>query len=136
MARKCPECGERLSLDASRCACGWSQGGNGKPPSHDMQCAWTYGDLRCRYPVGLFADGAKSGFCIFHRANKQGAIAADLARDSENYKPEDYQRLAALQTYNGGNPMVDRLREAIRLPAKTERTFVDKWLENFKARAI
>lgn len=76
-SRKCPECGERLSFDALRCACGWGLRKGKGDRNFDHRCTFQVGGERCSYPVGMFPEGATSGWCIFHRslpANRGGEV--------------------------------------------------------------
>jgi len=67
-SRKCPDCGERIAYDALRCACGWGvRKGERAGRIYDHRCTFTAGGTRCEYPVGLFAEGRTSGWCVFHR---------------------------------------------------------------------
>ena len=82
--RKCPECGENLSFDAMRCACGWGEK-KLKPGEKvfDHRCTFKAGSDRCKYPVGLFIDGATSGWCIFHRQPSVGqGEGSEIVRQS------------------------------------------------------
>lgn len=82
--RKCPDCGERLSLDAMRCACGWGMKKFEKGHrSFDHRCTYLAGNARCEYPVGMFAEGATSGWCIFHRQHLNQADGAEAVRQSQ-----------------------------------------------------
>ena len=80
--RKCPECGEKLSFDALRCACGW---GVRKPEKgarlYDHRCTFTARGTRCSYPVGMFPEGATQGWCIFHR-NALPSAGAEIVEQS------------------------------------------------------
>ena len=82
--RKCPDCGERLSFDALRCACGW---GAKKPDKgskfFDMRCTYKAGSDRCNYPVGMFAEGNTSGWCVFHRQNPSQGVGAEIVMQSQ-----------------------------------------------------
>lgn len=78
--RKCPDCGERLSFDALRCACGWGKKGD-KGKYFDMVCTYKAGE-RCAYPVGLFAEGNTSGWCVFHRQAGSQVDGAEIVRQS------------------------------------------------------
>jgi hypothetical protein len=81
--RKCPDCGEFLSVDALRCICGW---GSKKPregqKSWDHQCTYKSMGDRCSYPVGMFAEGATSGWCVFHRQPGKPGDGAEIVRQS------------------------------------------------------
>lgn len=102
--RKCPECGERLSRDARACACGW--GAKSKKdfgPKHDMVCQWVSSGLRCRYPVGMFPEGATKGFCIFHRATPSGPESAKIADESHTGTREQYLERAKALVYGVGD---------------------------------
>lgn len=80
--RKCPDCGERLSFDALRCACGWGAKKPDKGARHfDMRCTFESRD-RCCYPVAMFTEGNTSGWCIFHRQNLTHFDAAEVVRQS------------------------------------------------------
>lgn len=113
--RGCPECGERLSVDARQCACGWGSGGlrgknRGKGPATPVVdwthvCTWRSGNLRCEWPVGRFDQGTTRGFCLFHRAQEGGVEAAEIARDSKGHAPDQY--LARAQRFAYGEPGVD-----------------------------
>lgn len=103
-SKTCPECAERLSLDARQCACGWRVGGKrgaNSGPEWNHVCTWHFGSLSCRYPVGRFDQGMRSGLCVFHRTNDRGAIAAQIAEDSQHHTPEQY--LAAARRFVYGN---------------------------------
>lgn len=82
--RKCPECGERLSFEAVRCACGW---GLKKPDKgtklYDHRCTYVAGGSRCAYPVGMFPEGATQGWCVFHRQQANGALGAEIVEQSK-----------------------------------------------------
>lgn len=114
--RSCPECGERLNRDAKVCACGWGRSKKGDSgPRHDMTCSWHYGQLRCRYPVGLFMQGEFRGLCAFHRARDRGHEAALIAEESQTATREQYLDASKRQIYGAGdNPLVRRLREQLR----------------------
>lgn len=80
--RKCPECGEKLSFDALRCACGWGlKRGEKAGRVYDHRCTFTAGRDRCAYPVGMFPEGSTSGWCIFHR-NAKPEDGAEIVRQS------------------------------------------------------
>lgn len=82
--RKCPDCGERLSFDALRCACGWGvKRGDKSAKFHDMRCTYKAGENRCHYPVGMFAEGNTSGWCVFHRQQLSQRDGAAVVEQSE-----------------------------------------------------
>ena len=114
--RSCPECGERLNRDAKVCACGWGRSKKGDSgPRHDMTCSWHYGQLRCRYPVGLFMQGEFRGLCAFHRARDRGHEAALIAEESQTATKEQYLDAAKKQIYGSvDNPLVRKLRAQLR----------------------
>src|SRR5262245_33010762 len=104
-SRKCPDCGERLAIDARVCVCGWKPGRfRSSPEPHNMVCVWTSGMLHCTYPVGLFIEGARSGFCIFHRRIKSGPQAAAIARESEGHTQDEYNARARKEVYGDAPP--------------------------------
>lgn len=81
--RSCPDCGERLNIDARRCVCGWGAKkakDNGK--TFDHVCTYKAGFDRCQYPVGLFKEGSTHGWCIFHRQELQAGQGAEIVRQS------------------------------------------------------
>lgn len=80
--RKCPDCGERLSFDAIRCACGWGKREGKGAKYFDMVCTYKAGTDRCAYPVGMFAEGNTSGWCIFHRQHLSQLDGAEVVRQS------------------------------------------------------
>lgn len=81
--RKCPDCGERLSFDAMRCACGWGKKSESKGAKYfDHVCTYKAGFDRCAYPVGLFVEGSTSGWCIFHRRNLMQREGAEVVAQS------------------------------------------------------
>ena len=81
--RNCPECGERLSFDARRCACGWgAKKARDSGKSFDHQCTYKAGHDRCQYPVGMFVEGSTHGWCIFHRQELQAGQGAEIVRQS------------------------------------------------------
>lgn len=105
MRKLCPDCGERLDIDARRCVCGWGV----KAASRDQRqtlnvCTWHSGSLRCTYPVGRFDTGMTSGFCIFHRAKPDGASAARIADESSGHTPEQYLERAKAHVYGASPP--------------------------------
>lgn len=116
-SRPCPDCGERLAHDARRCACGWgaSKRGKGEVASNPV-CTWHSGMLVCRYPVGRFDLGARSGYCVFHRAKGTGIDAARIAQESEGHTPEQYLERARRLVYGDGsdNANVAALRARLR----------------------
>lgn len=66
--KPCPDCGEPIGAKALSCGCGWGlKRRKGAEAGRDTQCTVIASGTRCRYPVGLFRDGARSGECIFHR---------------------------------------------------------------------
>lgn len=80
--RKCPDCGERLSFDALRCACGWGVRKGEKPGRfYDMRCTYQAGE-RCNYPVGLFLEGNTTGWCVFHRQSLRAGDGALIVAQS------------------------------------------------------
>lgn len=119
--RSCPDCGERLAVDARRCACGWGarKAGKGEEgPRYDAVCRWQYGSLSCSYPVGMFQQGEYRGLCIFHRFQDKGPEAAKIAQESSGASRSDYLKAAAATLYGrGDNPAVARLRASLR-PSK------------------
>lgn len=81
--RKCPECGEKLSFDALRCACGWGvRKGEKAGKLYNHRCTYHAGQERCSYPVGMFPEGASSGWCIFHRQQPNQHVGAEVVRQS------------------------------------------------------
>ena len=97
---KCPECGERLSRDARQCACGW--GAKKVKPGDiptDMQCQWVANGRRCRYPVGRFEQGMKTGKCVFHRNCGDPADGARIVEESLTATPEQYVEAAKRYIY-------------------------------------
>lgn len=80
--RNCPECGERLSFDARRCACGWGAKKRDTGRHFDHQCTFKAGHDRCAYPVGLFRETATHGWCIFHRQELEAGQGAEIVRQS------------------------------------------------------
>lgn len=99
--RKCPDCGERLSFDAIRCACGWGQKRGEKGKYFDHRCTYRAGSERCGYPVGMFPEGNTSGWCVFHRQNLDQASGAEVVSQSSRVKYLD-----AIQ------PMLDAAKNA------------------------
>lgn len=98
--RKCPECGERLSIDARLCACGWGAKKEKPGTLHfDHECQWVANGYRCKYPVGRFDMGATTGMCIFHRNCTDGADGARIVKESQDASPEQYLRAAKLFAY-------------------------------------
>lgn len=81
----------------------------------DHQCQWSYGIMRCRYPVWLFLEGARTGLCIFHRKTSTGHAAAQIAQESETATREQYVESAKLLMYGvGDNADVAALRAKLR----------------------
>lgn len=100
--RKCPDCGERLSFDAQRCACGWgAKRGEKSQKFYDMRCTFRAGSERCNYPVGMFAEGNTSGWCIFHRQPLDAGQGAEIVRQSFSVSYADAIR-----------PMLERAKSA------------------------
>lgn len=130
--RTCPECGDRLSLDARRCVCGWGSKKAGKGedgPRYDHSCRWQYGNLACHYPVGFFGHGETRGLCIFHRATDKGHQAADIAKESQTTTQEQYLALAAKLMYGkGDNPYVARLRASLKSTKPGNVGALAKWI--------
>lgn len=113
--RSCPECGARLGMKASHCDCGWGRKPAGQQSAHNMRCDWHSGQLQCRYPVGRFDVGCRSGFCLFHRSTPAGIDAARIAEESQLHTPEQYLGRATAHTYGATVPPVVRaLRERLR----------------------
>lgn len=111
--RSCPDCGERLSLDARQCACGWGKpkAGRHEGPRTDMRCTYKAGSDRCQYPVGMFPAGASSGWCIFHRQPLQAGQGAEITRQSHSIPY--LEALQTIQEANKDNANVRALREQI-----------------------
>jgi len=130
--RSCPECGDRLSVDARRCVCGWGARKAGKGdegPRYDMVCRWEYGDLRCRYPVGLFQQGEYRGLCILHRASDKGHAAAQIAQESQKATQDQYLTSASLLIYRrGDNPHVAALRASLKSTKPGNIGALAKWI--------
>lgn len=80
--RQCPDCGERLSFDAIRCACGWGAKKQAGAKFYDYRCTFKSGAERCAYPVGMFTEGNTSGWCIFHRQPLQAGEGSEVVRQS------------------------------------------------------
>lgn len=123
--RFCPDCKDRLSPDARRCACGW-----GAPKRREMApetnnvCTWRSGNLTCSYPVARFDIGMKSGWCVFHRSETSGAKGARIADESQGHTPDEYLDRARLFVYGGGktdNAVNAKLRARLRRVADGER---------------
>lgn len=98
----CPDCSAQLAPGAHSCrACGWSARprGKGESPEFNCVCTWSYGADRCVNPVSQFRAGERSGFCIFHRQNPTGRIAADIAKDSHTHDAESYIHAAKAEVY-------------------------------------
>ena len=116
--RSCPDCGERLAVDARRCVCGWGakKAGKGEDgPRFDMVCRWRAGDLACHFPVGQFGHGEFRGLCIFHRAEDKGAGAVATARRSMVAGRQEYLEDVARLIYGeGDNPYVEKLRASLK----------------------
>ena len=110
--RLCPECGEKLNKDARQCACGWGKRKLTEKVGKvfDHRCTFrSYGD-RCEYPIGLFMEGATSGWCIFHR----GALPEDGAKIIEQSRTIPYaEAIKPIQERNANNANVKALREKI-----------------------
>lgn len=128
----CPDCGERLSVDADRCgACGWTKPGARRArmdsgPRHNMTCTWHSGALFCRYPNAFFEEGRTSGFCVFHRRTPDGTAAARIAEESEFVGQAGYVERAMDHAYGApeehgsrpDSPSVRTLREQLAARAK------------------
>lgn len=103
--RKCPDCGEYLSPEALRCVCGW---GSKRPKEgqkvFDYVCTFKSMGDRCAYPVGMFLEGATSGWCIFHRQPGDPGHGAEVVRQS---KTVPYvEAIAQIIARNAGAPSV------------------------------
>lgn len=99
--RKCPDCGERLSFDALRCACGWGARKDKGGKFFDPRCTYEAKGERCHYPVGMFTEGNTSGWCIFHRQNLMQIEGAEVVEQSRRISYADAIR-----------PMLERARNA------------------------
>lgn len=128
--RQCPECGERLSIEARRCVCGWgAKTGSKDNPSYDHSCRWQYGSLNCNYPVGMFEQGQYRGLCLMHRFQDKGVQAAEIAKESKTATREDYLRVLAATIYGrGDNPYVSRLRASLRPMKPGNIGVLAKWM--------
>ena len=102
--RQCPDCGERLSIDALRCACGWGAKKTPGVKHFDMRCTYAAGSSRCCYPVGMFPEGKSSGWCIFHRQNLSSFDGAEIVRQSETVAYSD--AIAAILERGANAPAV------------------------------
>ena len=107
---KCPECSERLNIDARRCACGWENPKYGKASATTMKtdprCTYSHGGMRCQHPVGYHDPGSESGWCIFHRAidpKEQPQLGRDIVLDSQDCTREQYLVMARAKTYGRGD---------------------------------
>jgi hypothetical protein len=81
--RKCPDCSERLSFDAMRCACGWGARKDKGAKYCDPRCTYEASKDRCSYPVGRYTEGNTTGWCIFHRQNVSHIDGAEIVRQSK-----------------------------------------------------
>ena len=90
-----------------------------KPSEWNHVCTW--GDGRCKNPVGRFDDGNRSGWCIFHRRHGSGPQSATIAEESLIHDRESYVRSAMLEVYGSGadNTNVAATRALLR-PMKVE----------------
>lgn len=70
--RDCPDCGERLEVGATVCACGWREvvDKSASVDEHHGKCAWISADfVRCPGP-GVFSrrrNGQGPWFCAAHK---------------------------------------------------------------------
>lgn len=87
--RKCPDCSERLSFDALRCACGWGVKKEKGGRFFDMRCTYEAHKDRCHYPTACFSEGASSAWCIFHRQNVSQIDGAEIVRQSQSVRYAD-----------------------------------------------
>lgn len=130
--RDCPECGDRLSVEARRCVCGWGARKSGKGeegPRYDHLCRWTYGAVSCKYPVGLFSQGEYRGLCIFHRSIPQGTQAAQIAQESQSATQAQYLAAANRMIYRSGdNPAVAALRKSLKSTKPGNMGELAKWI--------
>lgn len=128
-SRACPDCGDRISADAKRCACGWGKTSIRAEARHDPVCRWQYGQLSCRYPVGRFDQGEFRGLCIFHRASDRGAVAARIAEESQGHDRDAYVVAATKTIYGSGdNHYVAALRAGLKTPRRPDGGGLVKWL--------
>lgn len=103
--RKCPECGERLSLEARQCACGW-----GAPKAkagqlfYDHECQWVANGYRCKYPAARFDAGCTTGMCVFHRAGPSGVDGARIVQESQGATRDQYLEAAKRFVYGVRDP--------------------------------
>jgi hypothetical protein len=88
--------------------------------AYNMVCTWNYGGLSCRYPVGLFLDGARSGLCLFHRQRAKGPMAAAVAEESHNCTQEQYHERASRALYSIEPPGIRKLRDRLKRVAGGE----------------
>lgn len=119
LERLCPECGDRLAREARACACGWGKrrGAEKAGKQTDMRCTYRNGSDRCDYPVGMFPEGAASGWCIFHR-EAEPTNGSEILRQS--HRVEYAEALKAIIHRNANTPYVRAARERMkRTPGNT-----------------
>jgi hypothetical protein len=119
LERPCPDCGERLLVDAIRCACGWgakrtsARGSErARGPVFDHRCTYKGAVARCAYPVGMFPSGATSGWCVFHRQPLQPGEGSEIVRQSASMPYAE--ALAKLFAGAKESPSVRATREAMK----------------------
>jgi hypothetical protein len=67
--RQCPECGDRISVDARACACGWRKNGAKRTPDGpDLTCPWNDHGHICgqRGSMSDGMNGAGPWYCSEH----------------------------------------------------------------------
>src|SRR4051812_15317620 len=112
-SRNCPECGEKLSFEARRCACGWgARKGEKVGREFDHRCTYRAGGDRCQYPVGMFTEGATSGWCIFHRNNTNPAAGQEIVDQSARVPYLD--AIKAIQARNADSAGVRATRAELK----------------------
>lgn len=85
--------------------------GDGAKSRDDHQCTWRAGDIRCRYPVGYFDQGKRTGFCLFHRGVPAGPDAQEICDQSLDVTPEKYLELLRTRAAtSNASPVVEAIR--------------------------
>lgn len=98
-AEYCPDCGDALLPDSVKCSCGWTKEPKSKRRrfvqcSHDGQCQFQIGKMRCPLPGNHCASHASGPWlCHYHERNPHkdadGArMLNDIVQNEKKYTPD------------------------------------------------